>query len=67
MAMGRRKQERQEALFVTAEALPQAPRHVFYERLNRILAEHQFDEFVEDRCRSFDADQKGRPGLAPGV
>ena len=67
MAMGRRKQERQEALFVTADALPQAPRHVFYERLNRILAEHKFDEFVEDRCRSFYADKKGRPGLAPGV
>lgn len=67
MAMGRRKQERQEALFVTADALPQAPRHVFYERLNRILAEHKFDEFVEDCCRSFYADKKGRPGLAPGV
>jgi transposase len=67
MAMGRRKQELQEVLFVTADALPQAPRHVFYERLNRILVEHEFDKFVEDSCRSFYADKKGRPGLVPGV
>lgn len=67
MAMGRRKQERQEGLFVMAEALPQAPRHVFYERLNRLLAEHGFDRFVEDCCQSFYADRLGRPGLAPGV
>ena len=67
MAMGRRKQEHQESLFVTADALPRAPRHVFYERLNRILSEHEFDHFVEDRCRPFYAERQGRPGLAPGV
>lgn len=67
MAMGRRKQERQEALFITADALPQAPRHVFYERLNRILAEHEFDKFVEESCRLFYAAKMGRPGLVPGV
>lgn len=67
MAMGRRKQEHQEALFVTADALPQAPRHVFYERLNRILTQHDFDKFVEDCCRPFYAEVKGRPGLVPGV
>ena len=67
MAMGHRKQVRQEALFVTAVALPQAPRHVFHERLNRILAARKFDKFVEDSCRSFHADKNGRPGLAPGT
>ena len=67
MAMGRRKQERQEGLFVMVEALPQAPRHVFYERLNRVLAEHGFDQFAEECCQSFYADRLGRPGLAPGV
>ena len=67
MAMGRRKQERQEGLFVMAEALPQTPRHVFYERLNRLLAEHGFDQFAEECCQSFYADRLGRPGLAPGV
>lgn len=67
MAMGRRKQEHQEALFFTTDALPRAPRHVFYERLNRILSDHDFDQFVEDSCRSFYADKMGRPGLAPSV
>lgn len=66
MAMGRRKEERQESLFVAAGAL-QAPRHVFYERLNRILAQQGFDAFVEDCCRAFYAQKQGRPGLAPGV
>lgn len=66
MVMGRRREERQESLFVAAGAL-QAPRHVFYERLNRILAQHGFDAFVEELCRPFYAEKKGRPGLAPGV
>ena len=66
MAMGRRKEDRQESLFITAGAL-QAPRHVFYERLNRILAKHGFDAFVEESCRPFYAEKQGRPGLAPGV
>ena len=66
MAMGRRKDERQESLFVVADML-RAPRHVFYERLNRILAQHGFDAFVEELCRPFYAEKQGRPGLAPGV
>ena len=66
-ARGRRKQERQGGLFVMAEALPQAPRHVFYERRNRLRAEHGFDPFAEECCQSFDADRLGRTGLAPGV
>lgn len=66
MSMGRRKGERQESLFVMADAL-RAPRHVFYEWLNRILLDYGFDAFVEELCRPFYADKQGRPGLAPGV
>lgn len=66
MAMGRRKSERQESLFVSSDAF-QAPRHVFYERLNRILIQHGFDSFVEELCRPFYAERQGRPGLAPGI
>lgn len=65
MALGRRKGEHQESLFVSSGSL-QAPRHVFYERLNRILFQHSFDAFVEDLCRPFYA-ENGRPGLAPDV
>lgn len=67
MAMGQRKTERQESLFFMTAALPTAPRHAFYERLNRILADHGFDAFVEELCRGFYAEKQGRPGLAPGV
>ena len=50
MAMGRRKRERQEALFVTAQDLPNSAGHPFYQALNRLLAESDFDRWVEARC-----------------
>ena len=48
MGMGRRKRERQPELWVATASLPDVPRHVFYEKLNRLLDEHNFDTFVED-------------------
>ena len=47
--------------------LAQPASHPFYERLNRLLDECGFDEFVEDLCRPFYAESLGRPGLAPGM
>lgn len=41
--------------------------HPFYERLNQLLAEHDFDRFVEGKCQRFYATTMGRPGLAPGI
>jgi transposase len=35
--------------------------------LNQLLAEHDFDRFVEGKCRRFYAATMGRPGLAPGI
>ena len=68
MVMGRRKSERQDALFVTARDLPKSPGHPFYRALNRLLAEAGFDRWVEDRCRPFYVDSpKGQPSLPPGV
>jgi transposase len=66
MAMGKRKTSRQEPLFLTATDLPRTPAHPFYERLNQILAENQFDPFVEELCQAFYAETLGRPSLAPG-
>jgi transposase len=40
--------------------------HPFYEKLNRVLGEHGFDDFVEAQCRPFYAEKMGRPSLAPG-
>ena len=66
MAMGKRKTCRQEPLFLAATDLPRTPAHPFYERLNQILAESEFDPFVEGLCRPFYAETLGRPSLAPG-
>ena len=66
MSMRRRKKERQRELWVSAGDVAVAPRHVFYERLNKLLAEAGFDEFVEDLVEPYYADG-GRPGIEPGV
>lgn len=66
MAMGKRKKEAQQPLFVSAIDLPQSVAHPFYAKLNEVLAGWKFDEFVEERCRRFYADKMGRPSLEPG-
>jgi transposase len=68
MAMGRRrKRVRQEGLWTPTAALPVSASHPFYQRLNQILDEKRFDEYVEEICKDFYADEVGRPGLAPGI
>jgi len=41
--------------------------HPFYEHLNRVFAEHEFDDFVEALCARYYADGVGRPSIPPGV
>jgi IS5 family transposase len=53
--------------FVAASELPQSPGHPFYTALNRLLAENDFDSFVEALCAPFYAGVVGRPSIAPGV
>jgi transposase len=67
MAMGKRKRARQPALWVATTDLPTTASHPFYARLNQVLAEHGFDDFVEEQCAPFYAKTMGRPGLPPGV
>ena len=68
MAMGRRKKRiRQEQLWTPTAALPVSASHPFYQKLNQILDERRFDEFVEALCERFYAETMGRPGLAPGI
>ena len=65
--MGRRaKQRRQEALWIAHTELPRTVAHPFYEQLNRLLEERNFDEFVEQQCCRFYAERMGRPSLVPG-
>jgi transposase len=66
MAMGTRR-ERQEELWIPTCNLARPAGHPFYQRLNQLLAEHDFDRFVEGLCRGFYAAIMGRPGLAPGI
>jgi len=67
MALGKRKRERQLEAFVSASDLPRSPGHPFYTALNRLLAENDFDSFVEALCTPFYAGVMGRPSIPPGV
>src|SRR5438132_3054243 len=67
MAMGKRKRDRQPAMWVPTTDLPTAASHPFYRRLNQLLRQHRFDDFAEAQCASFYAETMGRPGLPPGI
>jgi transposase len=67
MAMGRKRQEVQETLWVATTQISEGPGHPFYRKFNAKLQEHGFDAFVEERCQRFYAADLGRPGIAPGV
>jgi hypothetical protein len=58
MAMGRRRTRvRQEQLWTPTASLPVSASHPFYQRLNRVLDEKEFDDFVEGLCERFYAKQ----------
>ena len=68
MAMGRRKDRwRTPGLWIATSDLPATGGHPFYQRLNRILDDHAFDDFVEAQCAPFYAATRGRPSLTPGI
>jgi transposase len=68
MAMGHRRREEQGELFIATQNLAQPKGHVFYDKLNRLLAEAGFDDFVEAACVSYyKEDGPGRPSIPPGV
>jgi transposase len=66
MSLGRRKREKQSAMWIDAASLPRRGGHPFYGRLNELLDRRGFDRFAEGACAAFYS-QTGRPGLAPGV
>src|SRR5215211_4599514 len=68
MAMGRRRaRTRTPGLWIATNELPATGGHPFYQRLNQVLDEHAFDEFVETQCAPFYAEKLGRPSLTPGL
>ncbi len=66
MGMGRREGERQGTFWVATSETTRGPRHVFYEKLNALLAEAGFDPWIEELCEPFYA-KTGRKGIAPGI
>src|SRR5262245_27712959 len=66
MALGRRGQEQQE-LWIATTDLPKSIGHVFYEKLNQLLAEADFDRWVEKLCQPYYHKKQGRPGIPPGT
>jgi hypothetical protein len=67
MAMGkRRRRATQTSMWVATEDLPRTAAHPFYTRLNHILEQHDFDEYVEGLCVRCYAED-GLPGLPRGA
>ncbi len=67
MSMSKRPESQQQEMWVPTRTLSETPGHPFYTRLNRLLAEHGFDSFVEALCAPYYAETLGRPSIAPGV
>ncbi len=65
MSMGLQK-DRQGDLMVGWAEMPRAPGHVFYDRLQSVLIEGDFDGFAEAACRCCYAARTGAPSVPPG-
>src|SRR5271167_188817 len=66
MALGKRATE-QQAAWVATNELPKSPGHPFYMKLNVLLAEAGFDEWLEKLCAPYYATEMGRKSIPPGV
>ena len=66
MALGKRQDEQQE-MWVATTSLPKSEGHVFYRKLNEVLAEAKFDRTVERMCQPYYHAHRGRPSIPPGV
>jgi hypothetical protein len=65
MAMGKRQRHaKQASIRVATQDLPRSAAHPFYTRLNQIVDDDHFDDYVEGLCQRFYADD-GRPRLPP--
>src|ERR1700677_1494207 len=66
MALGKRRDEQQE-MWVATTNLPKSEGHAFYGKLNRLLAEADFDRTIEKICKPHYHNQLGRPSIPPGI
>lgn len=65
MALGRRRPTEQ-SFWVTTASLPRSPGHPFYERLNGVLSDMDFDRKAEELWAPYYA-ENGRDSIPPGV
>lgn len=65
MALGRRPEERQQEFWIATGDLPKSAGHPFYQRLEQLLVEGDFDGHVETLCEDYYA-EGGRPSIPPG-
>jgi transposase len=66
MALGKKRGPKQDELFIATAQIVTGPGHPFYAKLNEVLADAGFDEFVEMLCVPY-YKKGGRPGIPPGV
>ena len=66
MALGKRRESRQQELWIAADRVARTPRHEFYDKLNKLLAKAEFDPWIERLCRPHYA-EVGRDSIPPGV
>ena len=65
MALGRRRDDQQQ-MWVSTRDLARSPGHPFYDALNRLLREADFDRRGEALCEPYYA-KCGRPSVPPGT
>src|SRR3990170_947878 len=67
MALGRKRQEQQQSIWIDAQALPEHDAHPFYQKLNDIFKSERIDAQLEALAAPYYDAKMGRPGLVPGV
>jgi transposase len=66
MSLGKRDEEQQQEFWTPTAQLSRGPGHVFYDKLNQVLAKAAFDKTLEQLCEPYYA-KTGRTGIPPGV
>ena len=66
MGLGKRRENRQQELWIATDSVARSPRHEFYEKLNRLLAKAEFDRWIEKLCEPHYA-ETGRDSIPPGI
>ena len=66
MSLGKRRREQQDTFWVATEQLGSGPRNAFYDRLNQLLEEVEFDKKLERAAKPY-YKSTGRKGLPPGI